>query len=86
MVVDSSDKNISKVREIVKNKLLNRDYMFDGYPKERQQVFELLKATVDEGESNSALLIGPRGSGKTTVRNFFVLLVVPNFYLFLLSS
>lgn len=40
---------------------------FRHYVKERMHILELLKRTVDMGESNSVLLIGPRGSGKTTV-------------------
>ena len=33
----------------------------------KNYVFSLLKATVQNGENNSALLIGPRGSGKSLV-------------------
>ena len=33
----------------------------------RSYVSTLLKSTVSNGESNSALIIGPRGSGKTSV-------------------
>lgn len=33
----------------------------------RDYVFSLLKSTVQSGENNSALIIGPRGSGKTKV-------------------
>lgn len=48
---------------------LQRDYSnLFGYEKERNCVAQLLKRTVETGESNSLLLIGPRGVGKTTVR------------------
>lgn len=40
---------------------------FVGHDKEKQQIFDLLLRTISYGESNSALLIGPKGSGKTTV-------------------
>jgi origin recognition complex subunit 4 len=40
---------------------------FRNHIQERLHVLELVKRTVDMGESNSVLLIGPRGSGKTTV-------------------
>ncbi|NXA10193.1 ORC4 protein, partial [Sapayoa aenigma] len=36
---------------------------------QRRHLLELLKRTTLHGESNSALLIGPRGSGKTTLLN-----------------
>jgi len=39
----------------------------------RDYVFSLLKSTVQSGENNSALIIGPRGSGKTKVYiHFFI--------------
>ncbi|CAH1968230.1 unnamed protein product [Acanthoscelides obtectus] len=40
-----------------------------GYDKEEQQIFDLLERTLDCGESNSALLIGPRRCGKTLLVN-----------------
>lgn len=36
-----------------------------GYEKERRELLELIKRTVTAGESNSVLVIGPRGSGKS---------------------
>ena len=33
----------------------------------KEYVFSLLKSTVKSGENNSAMIIGPRGSGKTKV-------------------
>ncbi|XP_060568327.1 origin recognition complex subunit 4-like [Ruditapes philippinarum] len=36
-----------------------------GFEKERRELLELIKRTVTSGESNSVLVIGPRGSGKT---------------------
>jgi len=40
----------------------------DEFLEHKNYVFNLLKSTVQNGENNSALLIGPRGSGKTLVR------------------
>lgn len=54
-------------RNIIKRKLLLPENVFRGHKKERNHLFELLRRTVEMGESNSALLIGPRGCGKTTV-------------------
>lgn len=54
-------------RNIIKRKLLLPENVFRGHKKERNHLSELLQRTVEMGESNSALLIGPRGCGKTTV-------------------
>jgi origin recognition complex subunit 4 len=54
-------------RDIIKRKLLLPENVFRGHEKERNHLSELLRRTVEMGESNSALLIGPRGCGKTTV-------------------
>lgn len=56
-----------KVRKFLKERL-QRDYTtFRGHENERDNVRQLLQRTAEMGESNSLLLIGPRGSGKTTV-------------------
>jgi origin recognition complex subunit 4 len=62
----SNDKNIVHLRKFLKNNILNNS-KFVGHEKEKQQIYDLLHRTIESGESNSALLIGPRGSGKTTV-------------------
>lgn len=54
-------------RNTIKKKLLLPESVFRGYEKEKIHLSELLRRTVEMGESNSALLIGPRGCGKTTV-------------------
>ncbi|XP_057364508.1 origin recognition complex subunit 4-like [Daphnia carinata] len=41
----------------------------DEFLEHQNYVFNLLKSTVVNGENNSALLIGPRGSGKTMLIN-----------------
>ncbi|XP_970921.2 origin recognition complex subunit 4 [Tribolium castaneum] len=61
-----SDKNVLNLRKFLKNNILNNSD-FVGHEDERQQVFDLLHRTITSGESNSALLIGPRASGKTTL-------------------
>lgn len=58
--------SIDKVRLLLKKNILRND-KFYGYEKEYNQVLDLIKKTVEISESNSALLIGPRGTGKTTV-------------------
>ncbi|GLV36435.1 Origin recognition complex subunit 4 [Carabus blaptoides fortunei] len=41
--------------------------VFNNYEKERQQVYNLIKLSVTTGESNSALIIGARSTGKTVM-------------------
>ncbi|XP_075168437.1 origin recognition complex subunit 4 [Haematobia irritans] len=60
---------ILKTRKFLKERLM-RDYStFRGHENERDNIRQLLKRTAEMGESNSLLLIGPRGSGKTTLIN-----------------
>ncbi|XP_030376583.1 origin recognition complex subunit 4 [Scaptodrosophila lebanonensis] len=59
---------LATVRCFLKERL-QRDYTtLRGYETERSNVRQLLERTA-EGESNSLLLIGPRGAGKTTLIN-----------------
>lgn len=61
-------RTLAKVRRFLKARL-QRDYTtLHGYKEERSNVRQLLQRTAEMGESNSLLLIGPRGAGKTTVR------------------
>lgn len=58
---------VIKARRFLKERL-QRDYTtLRGYEAERANVRQLLQRTAEMGESNSLLLIGPRGAGKTTV-------------------
>lgn len=61
------NEDIDLTREFLKDRLLNDKVTFWGYAKERQQITELITKTAQIGESNSALLIAPRGAGKSTV-------------------
>lgn len=60
-------KHIDLIRCYIKNNVLNVSNTFLGHESERKVIHDLLQKTVELGESNSALLIGPRGAGKTTV-------------------
>ncbi|XP_048237832.1 origin recognition complex subunit 4-like [Haliotis rufescens] len=59
--------SVKMVQSILRKRLaqMSSPPEIQGYTKERQQLFDLLKRTTVSGESNSVLLIGPRGSGKT---------------------
>jgi origin recognition complex subunit 4 len=63
----SVEDGIVLCRNTIKRKLLLPESIFRGHEKERTHLLELLRRTVEMGESNSVLLIGPRGCGKTTV-------------------
>lgn len=58
---------LSKIRKFLKERLQKDFTTFRGHENERENVRKLLQRTAEMGESNSLLLIGPRGSGKTTV-------------------
>ena len=59
--------DLDSTRRFLKARLLTDRASFHGYEAERQQIHDLLERTAEHGESNSALLLGPRGIGKTTV-------------------
>lgn len=44
---------------------INKPPVISGYETERRQLHDLIQRTADTGESNSLLLIGPRGCGKS---------------------
>ena len=60
-------------RSILIERLISKTLLSEvssEFEEHKNYVFNLLKSTVLTGENNSALIIGPRGSGKTTVRYF----------------
>lgn len=58
--------DILETRKFLKYRLQNDKSSFRGYESERRNILDLLSRT-SQGESNSALLLGARGCGKTTV-------------------
>ncbi|XP_046617948.1 origin recognition complex subunit 4 [Neodiprion virginianus] len=69
MAIDFQDNMILLTRKYLKRKIMCPETKFRHHVKERVHILDLLKRTVENGESNSALLIGPRGCGKTTLIN-----------------
>lgn len=59
---------------------------FTGYQKEFETVRNLLSRTVEYGESNSALVIGPPRSGKSTVSYNNILTFLIHNYIKLLKN
>ncbi|XP_046397242.1 origin recognition complex subunit 4 [Ischnura elegans] len=64
---DSVRQNIQEVRRILNEQIFSPVPLLRGHSKERVHILDLMSRTVNAGESNSALLIGPRGCGKTTL-------------------
>lgn len=64
---DVEDNVILLARKYLKRRIMYPDMNFRNNAQERSHILELVKRTIESGESNSALIIGPRGSGKTTV-------------------
>lgn len=66
--------DITFIRKIVKEQILDPGCNpFRGSEKECADVLYLFRRAMEHGESNSALLIGPRGSGKSAVRANFLI-------------
>lgn len=55
------------IKTLLKWKLKGDKIKFEGHEKEWKQIYDLFDRTSEFNESNSALLIGPRQCGKTTV-------------------
>lgn len=53
--------------KFLKHRLKFDHTTFIGNESEKRQIFDLILRTVEFGESNSALIIGSPGTGKTTV-------------------
>lgn len=57
------------IRKFIKRRINNNtdEFIGDCYNVEKAQVSELLRRSVETGESNSAIICGPPGCGKTAV-------------------
>ncbi|NXD80512.1 ORC4 protein, partial [Halcyon senegalensis] len=63
---------VSQVQKILRERFCHHHATgkLFGLEHQHRHLLELLKRTTVHGESNSALIIGPRGSGKTTLINY----------------
>lgn len=69
LVSNDMSKPLALMRQIVLEKLTGRRRVgLLGLDEEYKKVHQLMEQTVTAGEGNSLLVIGARGSGKTTVR------------------
>ncbi|XP_026490629.2 origin recognition complex subunit 4 [Vanessa tameamea] len=60
---------IKLLRKYLKLKILEDNIRFRDHDSERNHVYNLISRSIMHGESHSALIIGPRGCGKTTLIN-----------------
>jgi hypothetical protein len=58
---------VDNIKRYIKARLQQDQTTFHGFEKERLTIRNLFLQTAKEGESNSALLIGAKKYGKTTV-------------------
>lgn len=56
-----------QTQRCIKDRLQNDKTNFFGHVEQRQSIYDLLERSATFAESNIALLIGVRGSGKTAV-------------------
>lgn len=76
MLDEAKVSQMKLTRKYLKLKLIEDNVSFCGHFSERQQLFELVDRSIRRGESHSVLLIGPKGSGKTTVSEIVIFSVI----------
>ncbi|XP_050679224.1 origin recognition complex subunit 4 isoform X1 [Leptidea sinapis] len=69
MLNSNSTSTVKLIRKYLKVKISEDNVRFRGHHKEREHVYDLIMKSILQGESHSALIVGPRGSGKTTLIN-----------------
>jgi origin recognition complex subunit 4 len=66
--IDGFEKHLRNMQRILLDKLTSQKRVkLQGHDEEMQKVYQVVEQTVLAGEGNSMLVIGARGSGKTTV-------------------
>lgn len=65
--ITSEPDELLRTQRFIKDRLQNDKTNFFGHDEQRQSIYELVERSAIYGESNIALLIGVRGSGKTSV-------------------
>lgn len=59
--------NIRSIRAYLKHKLIEDLDIINNYTQESNALHNIIKSTILNGESQSVLVMGPRGSGKSVV-------------------
>lgn len=66
--IEGFETHLRSIQRVVLDKLTGqRPIKLRGYNEERQKVYQVIEQTVLAGEGNSMLVMGARGTGKTTV-------------------
>lgn len=63
--------DFNEAREFLKKRLLKDKTTLYGFEEEKEQIKNLFVRTAKHSESNSAILIGPKKSGKSTVSKLY---------------
>ena len=66
LIIKMLDLEMQRCKHVLKQKIMG-PVKFHGFEDSRKTLTKLVRRAVCDHESNSALLIGPPGSGKTTV-------------------
>jgi predicted AAA+ superfamily ATPase len=53
----------------IKKKIILNDQLY-GFDTERSELLQIVKKTIDYGESDSVIVLGPRGCGKSVVIHY----------------
>lgn len=69
---------MGNIKIFLRDRLITDNTTLFGYAQESYQIKELISRTVSCGESNSALIIGPKGCGKSTVSNSILIAISMN--------
>lgn len=70
---------IELTRQFLKTRLRRDRITFKGHEADYKQIRDLISRTIETGESNSALIIGPRGAGKSTVSTIYFFIFIVKF-------
>lgn len=73
--------NVLLCRQFLKGKIFSSDVYDNRFQEQYEQLINVLQKTIVFGESDSLLIIGPRGLGKSTVSYMDSLNVHMNPYL-----
>lgn len=79
----------NNIQNFIRTKINNGNNNFSGddYDSPRKEVYNLIRSSVEMHESNSAIICGPPGCGKTAVRiSFITRISLFNFYLYSLLN
>jgi hypothetical protein len=85
--IEEFERHLRSIQRVVLDKLTGQERInLRGHDEEMQKVYQVVEQTVLAGEGNSMLVIGARGTGKTTVSDQFQFRVETNCFHSLLNQ